>query len=766
MTITGASDPSQGGIGAGVRSGDSTDLNISASTIAGNIGNYGGGVDLDGTGTVVDSTIEGNYGGYGGGIASYGVLTVLDSNISDNIGDDGGGIYSDGDSLQIGDATMISGNTAWFGGGIQSYSPFTLTDSTVSDNSAPYTENYAIGFGGGIYEANSSTILDSTISDNEAGEYGGGVDFAETNNGIPPTSTVLDSTIYGNTSSEVGGGVFNEQDLTIENSTISKNSAETKDYGGGLANDGDLTLAGDLLATAGGPPVGGECSSDTGATLNDDGYNVSDDSSCDLTNSTSYSASSSSQQSQVDSLAASSLSNNGGATQTLVFPTMTSSSLGEIPTSDEVAGAELCPQADQRGYLAPAQSASCYAGAYQAGYQSQFVFPQSLPATTTLGSTYPLSATTSSGSPVTFLPTPSSSGVCTVSNSDEATMTGTGTCTIEAYHPASSTGSTYEAAVEPLVASVTASAPNPPSVSPNGSSGSQPITPSVQPKSQPSTSPTSQLPTPFGLITANGGIFTHEVSSISSKTGSGASDIVGGAASGTNGYWLVTKSGTVESFGTAHSYGSVTNPVGSVIGMAATPDDNGYWVVTNAGVIYNFGDAMRFVGVSIYGITGLTGTHPLNAPIVGLTPTPDGKGLYLVAADGGVFNFGDAKFLGNTYTLGITGLTGTHPLNAPIVGMTLTPDANGYLLFGADGGVFNLGDAKFLGNTYTLGITGLKGTHPLNAPIVGGTYVPGSQAGYYLFGADGGVFNFGTAPFEGSNANTHLGAPVIGGITL
>ncbi|WP_298210761.1 hypothetical protein [Ferrimicrobium sp.] len=67
---------------------------------------------------------------------------------------------------------------------------------------------------------------------------------------------------------------------------------------------------------------------------------------------------------------------------------------------------------------------------------------------------------------------------------------------------------------------------------------------------------------------------------------------------------------------------------------------------------------------------------------------------------------------------------------------------------------------------HTLGITGLTDTHPLNAPIVGETHFPGSQGGYYLFGADGGVFNFGTAPFEGSNANTHLGTPVIGEITL
>lgn len=36
-----------------------------------------------------------------------------------------------------------------------------------------------------------------------------------------------------------------------------------------------------------------------------------------------------------------------------------------------------------------------------------------------------------------------------------------------------------------------------------------------------------------------------------------------------------------------------------------------------------------------------------NAPITGITATPSGKGYWIVAADGGVFAFGDAPFLGN-----------------------------------------------------------------------------------------------------------------------
>jgi hypothetical protein len=37
----------------------------------------------------------------------------------------------------------------------------------------------------------------------------------------------------------------------------------------------------------------------------------------------------------------------------------------------------------------------------------------------------------------------------------------------------------------------------------------------------------------------------------------------------------------------------------------------------------------------------------VNAPIVGMAATPSGKGYWLVAADGGVFAFGDATYMGN-----------------------------------------------------------------------------------------------------------------------
>jgi hypothetical protein len=51
-----------------------------------------------------------------------------------------------------------------------------------------------------------------------------------------------------------------------------------------------------------------------------------------------------------------------------------------------------------------------------------------------------------------------------------------------------------------------------------------------------------------------------------------------------------------------------------------------------------------------------------------MATTPDGKGYWEVASDGGVFSFGDAGFFGS-----IAGQS----LNAPIIAMASTPDGGG-----------------------------------------------------------------------------------------
>ncbi len=75
--------------------------------------------------------------------------------------------------------------------------------------------------------------------------------------------------------------------------------------------------------------------------------------------------------------------------------------------------------------------------------------------------------------------------------------------------------------------------------------------------------------------------------------------------------------------------------------------------------------------------------------MVGVTASADGQGYWLVAADGGVFAFGDAPFLGSE---------GGRKLAWPVVGVTASADGQGYWLVAADGGVFSFGDAPFPGS--------------------------------------------------------------------
>ena len=76
---------------------------------------------------------------------------------------------------------------------------------------------------------------------------------------------------------------------------------------------------------------------------------------------------------------------------------------------------------------------------------------------------------------------------------------------------------------------------------------------------------------------------------------------------------------------------------------------------------------------------------------------------------------------------------------------------SGYYLVGADGGIFSF-DAQFYGST---------GGQHLNEPIVGMAVMPGGD-GYYLVASDGGVFNYGSARFYGSLGSLHLNKPIVG----
>ncbi len=160
---------------------------------------------------------------------------------------------------------------------------------------------------------------------------------------------------------------------------------------------------------------------------------------------------------------------------------------------------------------------------------------------------------------------------------------------------------------------------------------------------------------------------------------------------------------------------------------------SGYWLVASDGGVFNYGDAAFY---------GSSGGVSLNKPIVAMAATPDGRGYWLVASDGGVFNYGDAAFYGSS---------GGVSLNKPIVAMAATPDGRGYWLVASDGGVFNYGDAAFYGSS---------GGVSLNKPIVAMAATPDGR-GYWLVASDGGVFNYGDAAFYGSSGGVSLNKPIV-----
>ncbi|HET9689991.1 MAG TPA: CHAP domain-containing protein [Acidimicrobiales bacterium] len=190
-------------------------------------------------------------------------------------------------------------------------------------------------------------------------------------------------------------------------------------------------------------------------------------------------------------------------------------------------------------------------------------------------------------------------------------------------------------------------------------------------------------------------------------------------------------------FGDATSYGAPTNGptlASPVVAMARSADGKGYWLAGADGGVYGYGDAP---------FLGSAGAVDLNAPVVGMAATSSGSGYWEVAIDGGVFTYGDARFFGST---------GAMTLNEPIVGMAPTPDRLGYWLVASDGGVFAFGDAGFFGST---------GAIKLNSPVVGMAATP-DGAGYWMVAADGGIFSFGDAAYYGSTGGQTIPASIAG----
>ena len=157
--------------------------------------------------------------------------------------------------------------------------------------------------------------------------------------------------------------------------------------------------------------------------------------------------------------------------------------------------------------------------------------------------------------------------------------------------------------------------------------------------------------------------------------------------------------------------GMCSPTVGTAVGAASDPS-GGRWVVGSGGTIATQGNAPCY---------GSLAGQTLNAPIVGIATTPDGKGYWLVASDGGIFTFGDATFYGSM---------GGKYLAQAIAGMDALANGQGYRFVAADGGVFDFGSATFFGS---------MGGQSLSSPIV---VMASDGNGYWLVGGSGSVFGY------------------------
>jgi hypothetical protein len=257
-----------------------------------------------------------------------------------------------------------------------------------------------------------------------------------------------------------------------------------------------------------------------------------------------------------------------------------------------------------------------------------------------------------------------------------------------------------------------------------------------------------------------------------------------------HGYWLVGSDGGIFTFGSANFFGStgslrLNRPV---VGITPTADHGGYWLDASDGGVFSFGDTNFYGSIPGLGLApaGSGSPHSLSAPIVGMVPSFDDGGYFMVASDGGVFAFGDAHFAGscpgiggcsgaavsvmpdgtgngywlvtksgNVYTFGDAGFYGA-PGRGTVTSAVATPDGMGYWILLGDGEVFGYGDASnSFGSPSTANFGALDPANAIFSTLEGG--------GYWVASALGKIFNFGDAPNDGDMSGTPLNGSIIAG---
>jgi hypothetical protein len=213
--------------------------------------------------------------------------------------------------------------------------------------------------------------------------------------------------------------------------------------------------------------------------------------------------------------------------------------------------------------------------------------------------------------------------------------------------------------------------------------------------------------------------------------------------------------------------------------------------VASDGGVFSFGDANYYGSIPGLGIAPDDSTlrPSLDAPIVGIVPSYDGRGYFLLANDGGVFAFGDAKFEGSCPGIGgcpgggiadvMTDSTGNgywvvsyagnveafgdainyggaakylNEVTGEVISAVSTPSGHGYWILFLNGEVYTFGDAGYFGSPSGQ----ILFSNPASA-----IFATSDGGGYWVTTASGAVYAYGDAPYDGGASSLHLNEPIV-----
>jgi hypothetical protein len=276
--------------GGGVSIENGSLSTIEGSAFSNNTASHGAGVTASGTQlTIRATTFEQNSAdGFAGGLyAQNGSVTVSDSEFTGNTGILGGAAAESDATLDVNDTSFVNNTSQMWGGALYGcFGNLTLNRSSLLSNVADTSKN---GYGGAIFFhcGGTLTVNDSELLENQA-SYGGALSIWDGN------VAINSSTLAGNTAEggmldnpdachedcdirdengnvigycatdcapppepdSRGGAIYSSGDLSINNSTLSNNSA---DIGGGgvYAEYGSAAISGSTIAGNGAGEGGG-----------------------------------------------------------------------------------------------------------------------------------------------------------------------------------------------------------------------------------------------------------------------------------------------------------------------------------------------------------------------------------------------------------------------------------------------------------------------------------------------------------------------------